>query len=95
MKHLIGAIGAAFLTGCSTVVPLSLEFPEAPPSLMQSCPKLQTVNSTERQLSDVLQVVTKNYAEYHQCAAQVSGWISWYNTNKTINEKFKEVKLEK
>jgi hypothetical protein len=42
-----------------------------------------------------LLVVSKNYAAYHQCAAQIAGWNSWYNTNKTIHDKFKESKLEK
>ena len=95
MRHVLAAISATCLTGCATVVPAVLEFPAVPASLQQPCAELQTVNTVERKMSDVLIVVSKNYAEYHKCSAQVTGWISWYNTNKEIHDKFKESKLEK
>ena len=70
------------LTGCFTT-PVKRTFPDVPPELMQACPDLKLVDQTEK-LSDVLQVVTNNYSQYHECRIKVETWIEWYNKQKTI-----------
>lgn len=74
------------LTGCSTVVPVKQKFPEVPTGLMESCPELQTVSDTDK-LSEVLKVVTNNYAQYQECRVKSEAWVDWYKTQRDIYNK--------
>ena len=78
---------ALLLTGCLTV-PVKQSFPEIPEELKVSCPDLNQVENTEK-LSVVLDVVVKNYTEYHECRVKVDAWIEWYKTQKQIYESVK------
>ena len=86
MKYIV-VILALLLTACSTTVPITQRFPQAPNQLLQKCKPLELV----QQDADIIQttkVVVNNYTEYYQCSAQVDGWIEWY----TIQQKlFKEL----
>jgi outer membrane biogenesis lipoprotein LolB len=73
------------LTGCSTVVPVSAKFPEAPERLMQKCPQLEKLNDGSK-LSDVAKTVADNYSSYHECSVKHDGWIEWYQKQKQIFE---------
>ena len=75
------------LTGCLTT-PVKRNFPEVPTELMQACPDLKLVEQTEK-LSDVLNVVTENYSQYHECRIKVDTWIEWYKTQKQIFDSVK------
>ena len=86
MKYLSLLI-ALLLTGCLTV-PVKQSFPEIPEELKVSCPDLNQVENTEK-LSVVLDVVVKNYTEYHECRVKVDAWIEWYKTQKQIYESVK------
>lgn len=74
------------LTGC-VAVPVQQKFPEAPESLKQSCPQLESVPANTTKLSEVLSVVINNYALYHECQVKVDTWNEWYQTQKSIYEK--------
>lgn len=87
MKILI--LTLALLTGCSTVVPVTQKFPDAPGvQSLTPCPELQKLGNTA-QLTDVAKTVTNNYTEYYTCAVKLDAWISWYTQQQIIFEELK------
>jgi hypothetical protein len=80
----------AFLaTGCSTVVPVTQKFPEAPGNIaMTPCPQLQKLQE-DAKLSDITKTVTVNYGTYYECAVKTDAWIEWYQKQKHIFENIK------
>jgi hypothetical protein len=87
-EYLIWAIfivSIILLMGCSTTVPVTAKFPQAPERLMQQCPPLEKLEK-EAKLSDIAKSVTNNYTKYHECSIQNESWIEWYNTQKKIFE---------
>ena len=87
MRTLILALMIA-LSGCSTTVPVTVKFPEAPKELMSTCPDLKQTPPTSK-LSDVLQVVTDNYSQYYECRVKLDSWIEWYKTQSKLFEELK------
>jgi hypothetical protein len=75
----------AFLaTGCSTVVPVTARFPDAPGNVaMTPCPQLQKVAEDAR-LSDITKTITVNYGTYYECAVKTDAWIEWYQKQQQI-----------
>jgi uncharacterized protein YceK len=86
MKYLLAI--SLLLSGCSTVVPVSNKFPEAPAKIMKSCPDLKKLDDTSK-LSGVSKTVTINYSTYYECALKLDSWIEWYNIQKKIPEGLK------
>ncbi len=77
------------LAGCSTVVPVTQKFPEAPGlQSTTSCPQLQQLQP-QPQLSDVAKVIVVNYTEYYQCAVKLDAWIEWYQKQQIISKGLK------
>ena len=77
------------LTGCSTVVPVTNTFPNAPSDIaLVRCPQLQKI-ADNAQLSDVAKTVTVNYGTYYECAVKTDAWIEWYKIQKQIFENIK------
>jgi hypothetical protein len=74
------------MSGCSTVVPVTVKFPDAPDRIKVKCPQLKTL-SEEAKLSDIAKTVTENYTTYYECAVKHDSWIEWYETQKIIFEK--------
>ncbi len=74
------------MSGCSTVVPVTVKFPDAPDRIKIRCPQLKTLNE-EAKLSDIAKTITENYTTYYECAVRNDTWIEWYETQKTIFEK--------
>jgi len=75
------------LTACSTVVPVTAKFPEAPAAqALIACPQLNKLQETA-QLSDVAKTVAVNYTEYYTCAVKTDAWIEWYQKQKIIFER--------
>jgi len=85
MKYLILVL---MLVGCSTTVPVTSKFPEAPKYSLQSCPQLQTLKDGSK-LSEVATTVTINYSTYYECAVKNDVWIEWYKIQKHIFESVK------
>ena len=84
MKALILTLALALLTGCTTVVPVTQKFPDAPSQhSLTTCPQLQKLEATA-QLTDVAKTVAGNYSEYYTCAVKLDAWIEWYEINKII-----------
>ena len=80
----------AFLaTGCSTVVPVTQRFPEAPGNVaMTPCPQLQKLTE-DAKLSDISKTITVNYGTYYECAVKTDDLIEWYKIQKQIFENIK------
>ena len=75
------------LTACSTVVPVTAKFPEAPAAqALIACPQLNKLPEAA-QLSDVAKTVAVNYTEYYTCAVKTDAWIEWYQKQKIIFER--------
>jgi hypothetical protein len=74
------------MSGCSTVVPVTVKFPDAPDRIKIRCPQLKTLNE-EAKLSDIAKTITENYTTYYECAVRNDTWIEWYETQKIIFEK--------
>jgi hypothetical protein len=85
MKYLILVL---MLAGCSTTVPVTSKFPEAPKYSLQTCPQLQTLKEGSK-LSEVANTVTINYSTYYECAVKNDTWIEWYKIQKHIFESVK------
>ena len=88
MKTLLALLIAVTLVGCSTTVPVTRKFPEAPQTLIEKCPELKQL-AQDAKLSDVARTVVENYTQYQHCSNKSEAWVEWYNTQKKI---FEEVK---
>ena len=85
MKYAILLI-AVLLTGCSTAVPVTVKFPDAPGRLAtERCPNLQKLND-DAKLSDIARTVAINYSTYYECAVKADAWQEWYEIQKRIFE---------
>ena len=85
MKYLL----LLLLVGCSTTVPLTAKFPEAPGNVaMTSCPQLQKLQE-DAKLSDISKTISVNYGTYYECAVKTDAWIEWYKIQKNIFESVK------
>lgn len=74
------------ITGCTTAVPVTSKFPEAPgKGSMERCPDLNKLQEGAK-LSDVANTVTINYETYYSCAVKSDTWQEWYEIQKRIFE---------
>ena len=77
------------MIGCSTTVPVTVNFPEAPGNVaMTACPQLQKL-AEDAKLSDISKTVSVNYNTYYECAIKTDAWIEWYQKQKHIFESVK------
>jgi len=76
------------LAGClfKQPVPVKQVWPDVPKELLEACPDLKKVEPNSAKLSDIISVVSDNYATYYDCKAKVDDWIVWYNGQKKIYE---------
>lgn len=80
---------ALSLSACSTVVPVTMKFPQAPESLMTKTEPLEVLPAEKRELSDLIDNATTNYGKYHELEVKYKAWQEWYESQKKI---FEEVK---
>jgi hypothetical protein len=78
---------ALMLTACSTSVPVTVKFPNAPvkSGATERCPQLKKLQD-DPTLSDVSKTITLNYGTYYECAIKSDTWIEWYGIQKEIFE---------
>ena len=84
---LIALAAIMFLTGCMTKpVPVRMEFPDAPQSLLKKCEELKTIEPKAggTPITDLLKTVVTNYTMYYECSNKVDGWTEWYTNIKKI-----------
>lgn len=89
MKKILIICLALFLTACSTTVPVTARFPDAPILILEKCPQLKTIEGDSVSIIDFTKTVTLNYTTYYECAVKSDAWIEWYYAQKKI---FEEVK---
>lgn len=77
------------LTGCATTVPVHMSFPEVPEALAKPCERMEPLAADKKELSDLLENTTDNYAKAKECNAKANAWKEWYDTQRKI---FEEVK---
>lgn len=87
MKYLL--LLSVLLTGCSTVVPVTAKFPDAPAELFVDCEELEKIPADTKQLSVTSEAVVRNYGRYHKCRAKVDAWQEWHKDQKKIFESVK------
>jgi hypothetical protein len=87
MKYLL--LLSLLLGGCSTVVPVTVKFPDAPAELLVDCEELEKVPADTKQLSVTSETVVRNYGRYHKCRAKVDAWQEWHKSQKQIFESVK------
>jgi hypothetical protein len=75
------------LTGCAA--PVKREFPAIPPSLEKPCRSLLQMYQTLPDSVKCLEVVTENYALYHECQIKNETWLDWYQKQKKIFDSVK------
>jgi hypothetical protein len=78
---------AIFLAGCTTVVPVKRNFPDAPQVLLEDCKELQLMVGNS--ITDMLRTVVENYRLHYECANKVDGWRDWHREQKRIFESVK------
>ena len=74
------------ITACSTAVPLTQRFPDAPAMLNEKCPELKIIVGEKVSIVDFTKTVSENYMTYYQCAGRTEAWIDWYQQQKKIWE---------
>lgn len=84
--RIFALIVLVFLTGCATVVPVTVKFPEAPVILTQPCPDLQKLEGEKVSMTDMLKIVVQNYSLYYECAVKIDNWNKWHAEQKIIFE---------
>ena len=83
------AIFSLLISGCSTTVPVTVKFPDAPDMLQEKCASLKTIDGEKVSIVDLTKTVSINYQTYHECAIKVDSWIEWYNSQKKIFDSIK------
>lgn len=87
MKALV--LSLLLLAGCSTTVPVTQRWPEAPGlQSTQKCPNLKKLEENTT-LSAVSKTVSVNYDEYYNCLVKLEAWQEWYQKQKIIHERLK------
>ena len=78
------------IAACSTTVPVTVRFPDAPVLILEKCPQLKTIEGESVSIIDYTKVVTLNYTTYYECAVKSDAWIEWYYAQKKIFESVNE-----
>jgi len=79
-------IFAFLITGCSTTIPVTAKFPDAPILILEKCPQLKKIDGENISIVDFTKTVTLNYTTYYECAIKNDAWIEWYQIQKKIFE---------
>lgn len=85
MKYLLILL---LLAGCSTTVPVTVNFPEAPGRILVKCPNLEKLKDDPK-ISDISKTITVNYTTYYECVVKHDAFIEWYQIQKHIFENLK------
>lgn len=88
-KLLMLSASCLILLGCSTTVPLSQKFPEAPQVLMEPAQDLKPLDQNKKTLADLLENANENYGLYYELQNKYNSWQLWYKQQKQIFENVK------
>ena len=68
------------------VVPVTMDFPQAPEPILMEPETLDTLPEDKNQLSDILENSTVNYGKHRELQLKFEQWQRWYNTNRRLHE---------
>lgn len=85
MKYSI-LLAVLLTTGCIGV-PVKIDFPDAPKTLLEKCDDLKIITTETVVVSELLKTITHNYIKYHECVAKQEAWAEWYDKQKKIFER--------
>ena len=88
-KLLMLSASCLMMLGCSTTVPLSQKFPEAPQVLMEPAPVLKPLSENKKTLADLLQNANENYGLYYELQDRYNAWQLWYKQQKQLFDSVK------
>ena len=90
MKRVLSVFLFALISGCSTTLPVTVKFPDAPAILQEPAGKLTPLDTSKKvQLSDIIENANENAGKYYELREKYNAWIEWYLAQKKI---FEEVK---
>jgi hypothetical protein len=89
MRKLAIVFLLAALTGCSTTAPVVMQFPSAPPTLMEPADKLSPLSKEKPELSDIIENANENAGKYYQLREKYRAWQEWYTQQKQIFDSIK------
>ncbi len=80
------------LAGCSTtVVPVTMKFPDAPPSLMTPAQDLNKLPTDKKiELADIVKTTNENSKLYYELKIKYEAWQEWYKEQKSIADELKK-----
>ena len=82
------------LSGCSSnrIMPVTMDFPQAPEPLMTEPVKLEPLPEDKKELSDLLENSTVNYGKHRELQLKYLQWQRWYDTNRRLHKETTESK---
>jgi hypothetical protein len=89
MRYIFGQISfvALLAVGCSTTVPVTVKFPDAPVTLMEPAEPLKLLDEEPKpQLSDILDNTAENASRYYNLREKYNSWQKWYKEQRKIFE---------
>jgi hypothetical protein len=89
MKKLLLICAFVALTGCTATVPVKMDFPLAPDSLMTPAEPLDQITKPNPKLSDIIENDSNNAGKYYQLREKYRAWQDWYTQQKKIFESVK------
>jgi hypothetical protein len=80
------------LAGCSTtVVPVTMKFPDAPPSLMTPASDLNKLPTDKKiEMTDIIKTTNENSKLYYELKIKYEAWQEWYKEQKSIADELKK-----
>ena len=81
---------SVLLTACSTTVPVTQKFPNAPKKLFNECPQLNLLPPDTTSIIEFSKIIVKNYELYYECSIKQKEWSNWYTEQKDNFEKIKK-----
>jgi hypothetical protein len=80
------------LAGCSTtVVPVTMKFPDAPPSLMTPVSDLNKLPTDKKiEMTDIIKTTNENSKLYYELKIKYEAWQEWYKEQKSIADELKK-----
>ena len=87
MKLLLATVLSLSLVGCSTTVPVKIQFPAVPEILMEPAGNLTPLDkSNNPQISDLIENANDNAGKYYELKEKYNAWQEWYRAQKSIHE---------
>ena len=89
MKKLSLLICVFLLSGCAATVPVKMEFPQVPESLMAPAEPLDQITKPNPRLSDIIANDSNNAGKYYQLREKYRAWQDWYTQQKKVFDSVK------